>query len=512
MNDRDAGSPAWQGPPVQAPTPNPWGPPGQPSPEQWPPAPPRTPGATKGLLAAGALVVAVIGVTLAVVLAGDGAPAAQTVPRVVDIATKPTEVWTVDADPVDSDDVTSAYPVAVGDDLGLVWATFDPYSGDEFGDSAGWYEDATSGADEGTSRVPAPEGVDFAPSVTLFDVTDGQERWTVDLVAIEPGIDHTWYVNAVSLDGGATIAVSMQSGSYADYTRTTTIGTLDTSDGSVISTTTIEGTAWIYGIDGALLVVTESGEDDAAVIGRLDPTSLESGPAWENDVDAGAFVSTFADGQVGLHDGEDVVVLSVLDGTTLWEGERLLSVGTSVLSLEQDGDLDYTLQAETAKGDAPWDEQLEVATAWSRDGYLFTAAKGSDDSDATTTYREIQRVDPATGEELWETPVKEVTSISGVQRNTVVATIGDRVVMLDLRTGEETASHKIKTAEGEVEVSLGTDNVYVSEGGRLLAYSLGGDGKQWTYRVPDDAYVNQLGRHLVLWDVASGAVTGLEAQ
>lgn len=573
--------PAGQGHPGQ-PYPGPY--PGQQPSAPWPPTAPRKPRATKGLLVAtgAVVVVAAVGVTLALVLQGDGSSAEQTVPRVVDLATKPTAAWTVDLlDDADSAYVATEIPVAVGDDLALVWSTFDSYTWDmEQTDSSGWYEDFDAHYDRGVidgtaylaaeeaaeqlyeddwsadvdwpqyadywpadfvgdwddynydylgyyagfediaygndvdeSRIPAPEAIDFVPSVTLLDVTDGQERWTADLVSVEPDVDHSWFVNAVSLDGGATVAVSMVSGwDNVSTDQRTTIGTLDVSDGSVISTTSVDGIASIHGLDGALLVVSDSGEDvDVRVMSRLDPTSLDADPLWESEIDALAYPSTFAAGQISLSDDEGVEVLSTLDGTTVWEGERLLSVGSSVLTLEEESEdsSTYTLEAITEDGDSPWEEPLEVAAAWSVDGYLFTAAKGSGADYSDAGYTKIQRVNPATGEELWDAAVDEVSYIVGVSEGTVVAIADGRLVLVDLRKGEETASYKIKDADSGAEAWLGTENVYISAGGSLLAYSLADDGKQWSYGIDDDAYVNAIGRHLTFWNYASGELSGL---
>lgn len=520
-------------------------------------------------------VVAAVGVTLAVVLSGDSSTSTVTTRRVDELATKPTLTWTVDlVEGDESEFIAPAHPVAVGDDRALVWPVFDYSSWDiSQHETSGWYkdfdahydlgfaagtayaeaedaadrayeegrsadnespdiedfwpagfsakwddfdpdyagfysgfEDGAYGNDEGTSRVPAPQEVDFSPSLTLLDLTDGSEVWTIDLVSVDPEVDHSWYITAVSPDDGATIAVSMEpswTGERDD--RTTTIATLDGSDGSVVSTTTIDSSAWFHSIDGALLMVAENG--DAHVISRLSPTALEADPQWETEVGDQTYPVDFAPGLVRMSAEDSDEVLSLVDGSTVWEGDLVLPLGSSALTLELDErSSTYSLDVTTAEGDGVWDAPLEVAMAWSVDGHVFTA-----DSHEGLAYQTIQRIDPATGEDMWEEPAQDIVSILGVNKNSVVAAEHDRLVVLDLRTGEKTLSYQAKDFTFWGTAWIGTDYVYVSGGNGLKGLPLDEDGKQWTFEAPVGTSVYALGRHLVVLDAETGAISGLGA-
>lgn len=552
----------------------------QPYPAQWPPAaPPKRRSKTGALVAVGAFaVIAATAVTLAVVLDGDDAPPAATVPRVLDIATKPTETWTVEMGAgADTEFLLAGYPVPVGDHQALVWADFDFYSWEsEQADSEGWYDDFDAHYDlgfaagttydeayaaaeaayaddwtadiawpdyedfwpdelsgewsdedpdyegfylgfddalygeEGTSRIPAPDPVDFVPSVALVDVADGTQVWTVDLTTIEPDADHTWWVDAVSSDDGATIFVAAYSLQADDDAHATTIAALDAVDGSVLSTTSIDDLTTMRAVEGALLLMGDSdGDDEDGVVRRMDSADLDGDALWEYTYTGEPSISSFAAGQVRIADAESTVVLSLADGTTVWAGDAAMSLGATVLTFERDKDSETaSIEAETVSGESLWEESVEVATAWPLDGYLFAAATSADD-DTTRTYGEIQRLDPATGEELWDTPLKKVSNIFGVADGTVVAISDGRLVLLDVQTGEEKSHHTLKGADGMEMVWIGTDNVYVQAGPSLLAYSLGEDGKQWTYAIPDVAYVFQVGQHLLVSDFEAGTLSGL---
>lgn len=533
-----------------------------------------------------AAALAATGIALAVVLGGEDAPAialpAPATPSLRDIATEPVVAWSRDlTDGAVSEFVSSATPVAVGDDQALVWATFDTHAWESAqAGSWTWYVDFDAHYDLGVAagtafreaekaadlsygvvegfewpvhedfwpeqfpgawdstapeyagfhagfddainlstgepgRVQAPAIVDFDPTITLIDLTDGSEQWRVELASIEPEIDHAWHVDAVSLDDGATIAVTFFETfvQEADYrVVATTIATLDAADGSVLSTVVTEENTSIHGVGDALLMMSEGeGGRGPSILRRVDPTALDADPLWERWLSGleSSDVDIFTAGQVSLLDYDSMAVVSLADGAVLWEGEDAVSAGANLLSINREGLYAVTgVEAIDSKGESAWERPLEVAGVWSVDGHVFTAAT-SVGHEFDPGYATIQRVDPATGEGLWGTPVDKLHHVLGVRAGSVVAIASDRLVLLDPQTGAEKVGYTFDGMDGTEPAWLGTDNVYIRTDDSLLAYSLGADGLLWTFVVPGDASVIMIGQHLALIDAEAGTLSGL---
>ena len=502
---------------------------------------------------------------------------APTVSRIADLATEPVENWTVDQmGDLDPEFFAPGLPVAVGDDQALVWAVFDSYAWESAQSGSGaWYDDFDAHYDIGVvagtaylraeeaalagraewpepedfwpagfpgdwrtddpdyagfeagfddaiwevtgepGRVPAPRTIDADLTVVLVDLTDGSARWTLDLASIAPDADYSWFVDAVSLDGGSMIVVRLHEvfAQEADYrVNITTIATLDARDGSVISTVTTRENTSIHGVGDALLFFsTGTGGAGPDALLRVDPAALDADPMWRQRIRGmdSPSVEAFAAGQVGVVDFASMAVVSLADGAVVWTGENAVRAGGALVSssLNYQSAL-YALEAVSPAAKTLW-EGRAAATVWSLDGYLFVAGTRTGDFSSPESYSAVQRVDPVTGDDLWEAPVDKVRSILGVSGNEVVMIVQDRVVTVDLRTGKEATSSTTTGIPWERSAWLGTDSVYVVTESGLLAYSLGDGVEQWSYPIPDDAYVTRIGHHLLLTRPESGTLTGL---
>lgn len=526
-----------------------------------------------GLIAGSAVLVG--GVVLLVVtlllprLLGAGGTAA--LPDVVDIGSAPTATWTFDwvgdADAEFLDDAPMIAPV--GDDLALVWASFDSYRfADSQGDSAGWYEgydeqyadgfaagleyevdyerwfddttfamplprdedyypegaygdfeewlgfddgfwDARLGEPEGFSQKQEPVDPAYSPTITLLDVASGRARWTVDLSEVIDNVDFSSSFYAIDVPGSDVIAVSA-SHTEDDEDASYSIVTLAKSDGTLVSEFDSSGVVSMVAFDGDVIVASgEAGGDDTTVA-RYEATELDGTPNWEQRGPESSF-------------GVTITPLGSEFLQVLGDNEGAVLLGSSGNEADFGDDVDFAVEYAYAGDRLVRIDRSDDATRIEG----WTTAGSSNWSDAVEadlarvvddmvviaeadgdSFAALTALDPSNGTPRWSEPWDgEFDGVYGVRNGSLLLASGSRLIVLDAATGVARFSQKLGDVSALYE---GSDGYYVATAEALTAYDYDVKGQRWSIALEEGQSVISIGRSLGLIDADAGTLRGLE--
>jgi hypothetical protein len=538
------------------------------------PKQPMSKGLLIGLIAGGAaLIVVAIVAVVALVLPSLLGGSTDTV-QVADLADEPDTTWKFDWVGDNDQEFLDSAPrtVAVGDDMALVWADFDYYAySDSQGNSYGWYEgyneqysegydagleyavdyeaywddfsgdvpypdqedyfpegayddydgefrgfsdgfyDAAYDQGEGYSELEEPVEPDFTPTLTLLNVVNGDEVWTIDLADAIDGADYQSSLSAIDIEDSNAIVISAAVIDGDSYT--TTAAALDKGTGEVISSIEADGAIYAASFGGDVLLAVDAKDKGDFVLGRYSVNALDDDPKWDTDVQEtygmrvlGDFVQV-----TGTSSSDEAEVYDANTGEDAkWDGDQPTDDGDSVtnylvnsqlIRVEGD-DKGYQVDGINFEGDSVWDDSVESEMApFTYQGAIFVA---EEDGDA---YSELQRINPSNGSEMWSDPYgDEFDYVLGVQGNSLLLTTGSKIVVLDLGSGEERFTQK---SDDLYNIWLGANQYYAFTGDELAAYSYGEKGDVWTLKVDDSEDIKVLGKHFVLVDSDKGTLNGL---
>jgi hypothetical protein len=523
-----------------------------------------------GLIGGGVLLLVAIIAVVALVLPSIGAGSSTgDAAAVADIGSEPDTSWKFDWVGDNDDEFLGGSPnyASAGDDQAFIWSSFD-YSAyaETQGNSEGWYEgydqdyedgfmegaaynldyqiwyddptttyetvpemedyfpagaydnyedyvgfndgfyDAYNEVGYGSSQKVKPEDPDYTPNLTLLNVVNGEEAWTIDLSEAIDDVDYSSSFDVYDVPG-TTRAVVRASTTDGDR-----LVTIDKGNGEVVSefeSDTAIDDVITYGGDVIVAVSDEDGED--STIGRYAVDALDDDPKWDADVDGFLGMYPLQDFLMTLGGDGEGEILDLATGEGADFGDDIDQstyydfAGSQLVRLESDDEgSSYELEGWSTSDDSTWKDSVEAEAYWIDDEAIFVA-ESTDDG-----FSDLQRLNLSNGEELWEDAYDDdFDSLLGVQGNSVLLTEGNRIVVVDLGSGEERYSQKV--SDDSPNVYEGTSSFYAVTYEELAAFSYNEKGDIWTLDLDDDESIVTLGKHLVLFDLGNGTVHGLEA-
>lgn len=360
------------------------------------------------------------------------------------------------------------------------------YSDSHLPERVGWthgFWDGSEGRALGASRAERPADPPVPARVVALNRQSGEETWSIDLadLGLVPG------QGSVGLYGGlptAHLALELRADSRDDA-EPTVLYFLDAATGEVAAQRELASEEWVAtrSTDAVGHLITV--RDDTVY--AWDPERLDSGSAWSTPLDAeiystshgsSSFWATTEDGAVhldvrtgeepGWFDGPDPDFSYYFVGDYIARVESA-SFGYYVDMLDQEGQV-----------------------LWSADTERFmhyTAASGSalffGELNSAGEVTDVMRIDPRTGEELWESSYRRpVGWVSGLVGGQVVFSIGGGAIdVVDLETGDRTFRLREDSAR---QVVLGGTVIYAIEEGRLRAWDAGEGTELWSLRLRND--------------------------
>lgn len=525
-----------------------------------------------GLIAGSAALVGVV-VLLVVTLVlprflGAGSTAA--LPDVADIGSAPKATWSFDwvgdADAEFLDDAPVIAPV--GDDLALVWASFDSYGfADSQGDSAGWYEgydaqygdgfaagleyeadyarwfddttfamplprdedyypegaygdfeawlgfddgfwDARLGEPEGFSQKNKPVDPAYSPTITLLDVSSGDVRWTVDLTEVIDNVDFSSSFYAIDVPGSDVIAVSA-SHTEADKDARYSVVTLAKSDGALVSEFDSPGVVSMVALDGDVVVASGEPDGDDTTVARYEAAALDGKPSWEQrgpESSFGVTITTLGSEFLQVLGDDEGVVLQGASGNEADFGDDVDFAVEYAYAGDQLVRIDRSDDATRIEG---W--TTTGSSSWS-DAVEADLARVVDDMIVIAeadgdSFADLTALDPSNGSPLWSEPWDgDFDGLYGVRDGSLLLASGSRLVMLDAASGVARFSQKLGDASALYE---GSEAYYVATAEALTAYHYGAKGQRWSIELSDGQSVISIGRSLGLIDADEGTLRGL---
>ena len=348
-----------------------------------------------------------------------------------------------------------------------------------------------------------------SPRIVRVDGQNGEERWSVDLASIGFPEGELPNVLPLSPEGHLPIATTVVQHGGGPMLW---MSALDLESGEVLSQVELNGyhlaseSVWRSppfstsrdGKDTSYSKPVVVGRTGGAV--RLDTADLGGAPAWE--VETGDVISI--DQHAGFVNVETATTEYWLDQETghipdWFEGQGssrdfLPGFMPDVLRTESiDGEF-FDIDGLDSEGKVRWTAEiatpLEVRTSGGT--ALFSAELA--DGEFAGYYEYLVRIDPSTGERMWDTEFREPFTSPGEQAVAGQLTIhqdGD-TLLLDLATGEET--HRLR---GSV-VGVGTRVLYTFDEQNLRAWDAKSGEELWSVRLGDEAEVFALGSMLAV--------------
>lgn len=379
------------------------------------------------------------------------------------------------------------------------------------------------GGDFAAVVSPRSEPGDFG--IAMVDGDTGEDRWTVTPASIGLPPDGQLDLLPVSPEGHLPVVVEVL---VEGDEQLLWIAALDPSDGSVASQTVrtgyrlsspsgaerVEEDPDPYGTSDpgrqALVVMA----DDEVV--RLDTSDLDGAPLWSAETTAARTV-TSVDGHVLVEGPPDMW----LDAETGIEPEWSQDLGPSVHYLpSRFGDMVLRTTALHSEDKAVWSGiQLEMLDA---DGNVLWAVETdahhvvssptgwelfiSDWVDPTTeqSHRHLMRLDPATGEPVWEENHEEFDELMPqLVGGKLVLREGERGVLIDGETGRRV--HVLEHAPQR----FAEDVMYVQDGQQVQGWDAADGRLLWSLPVSGVDQLGHIGPLLVLWNFDGGPITRL---
>lgn len=379
------------------------------------------------------------------------------------------------------------------------------------------------------AAVISPRGDPGHFGIAMVDGDTGEDRWTVTPESIGLPSDGVLDLFPVSPEGHLPVIVEeRREGDDALLW----IAALDLSDGSVVSQTVRTGhrPSPPWGAEGVeedpygtsdpgrqALVIMAEGE-----VLRLDTSDLDGEPLWSVETAAARSV-TSVDGHVHVEGSPDMW----LDAETGIEPEWSQDLGPTVRYLpSRFGDMvlrTTALRSEDridSEGIAEWSGiQLEMLDAdgnvlWTVEtdaSHVVSSPEGwelfiSDWVDPATeqSHRHLMRLDPATGEPVWEENHEEFDELMPqLVGGKLVLRDGERGVLIDGETGGRI--HVLEHAPQR----FAEDVMYVQDGQQVQGWDAADGRLLWSLPVSPIAQLGHIGPLLVLWNFDGGPITRL---
>lgn len=415
-----------------------------------------------------------------------GASSGGSVDRLADVTETPSEAWTYNYLPRGSGDYTSSLREA---GTGMVILR-GPASYSETPGEGDW-------------------------TVTMVDLESGEEEWSVPLdVPVDDG--HT--APSVSITGVLDDRVLIQSVSFSydgssGDTSLTDVSALDLDDGAELWRTDLVGRDGLSSMHvvrepAALLLV-----DDLDVT-RLDPDDPDGEALWRVPHP----FSSAQEGAIGL--GGDFVRITDYSGTQLvldlqtgeepqwFDGvspELTHQVVAGQVYRTESGSRGSYLERLEEDGSVSWSADADTFAVRETGSGVVIFALERDRSPEGSGYEYVQRIDPRTGEKMWEDGIEaDFLSLESVLDD-VLELYTDRgsSELYSLDDGERVARLRVDPNW------TGRQTLYSLSEGRLKAHSTEGD-RLWSTRVSETTSIMHTPGYLVTNDNAAGRLTRWE--
>lgn len=407
--------------------------------------------------------------------------------RVSDVPVQPAVKWTFDYAFGDDEQYSGAIDaIPVDDDAILVAPELRWYGHSDDSDTAG-----------------------FTQTVSLLDTATGSVRWTTDLSDQVDAWGDELHFTLIDVPGADFVAMTAEAWGQASDV----VLTLDKATGVVIDKFEVPGDVRM-GADatqGALFLTTYSGCD--ATVRRYDSGKITGDPVWEIEVAA------CRDYSGSLEFDHDVILANSSTSTKgyyaatgeplAWNdlvGEGMFAsyVGDQLIRTHDTG-VGVQIMGLDGQGEEVWDDPVNTQSFVIRDGALYVTEQGWEDDERT---RLLMRIDPRTGEDMWEAPFEAqgdedfyggFDGFGTFANSLVVATKSDSGYVtwsIDADTGEPTGMYSgLKNDGSGPRMFVGESYFYGREhwGEQLAAFKLGNSEPMWSF---NDGDVIQVGKHL----------------
>jgi hypothetical protein len=523
-----------------------------------------------GLLGGGGvlLIVAIIAIVALVLPSIGGGSSSTDEIDVADIGSEPDTSWKFDWVGDNDDEFLGSSPniASAGDDQAFLWSTFDYSSyADTQGNSEGWYEgydedydsgysagetyntdyevwlydpyttyetvpevedyfpagaydnyddyvgfndgfwDAYGESGYGANQKVRPEDPDYTPTLTLLNVLNGEEVWTIDLSDAIDDVDAESAFNVLDIeDTDRAVVVASTTDGYR-------LVSIDKGNGEVVSEFESDTPVNVIPYDGDVVLIVADDDFEDSTMARYAVDALDDDPKWDADLDGDPYTFDLLEDFVVTYGDDEGEVIDLATGKNADFGDDIddstsyTFAGTQLVRIEsKDEGSSYELEGWSTSDDSTWKDSVDAEAYWTNDDAIFIA------ENSDSGYSDLQRLNLATGEEQWEDAYDDdFDQLLGVQGNSVLLSEGDRIVVVDLGSGEERYSQKV--GSDSPRVFRGSNAFYAYTGDELAAYSYNEKGDIWTLDVDDDEGVVVLGKHLSLVDYDKRTVNGLEA-
>ncbi|MDR2253542.1 MAG: PQQ-binding-like beta-propeller repeat protein [Bifidobacteriaceae bacterium] len=347
------------------------------------------------------------------------------------------------------------------------------WKGDTDGYSDGWY---------GYEREIKPEMDGPLVVVAAFDLTSGERKWQTDIgAAFELDATDGHVSASARFDGGrAVVIVTQESASFTAVLN---------SSGEIV--TQSDEFYTVLGVHDSVLLATVDRGDGLAVYNVADLSKA----LWEADASENGWGGTYNSGTgswwVLIEDG----FVDVKTGKAIGFGEDMAEDDPEYGYALATGSSDVVLRAEWEEGEEF--DRVDPATGeemWDDPAELDGDAWGAWVSGSTLLFEHdggIQAFSASSGEELWSKRDEAVSQFLGSQ---VVTQDGSTIRLRSVKTGEE-AITKHKLDDDEVIRTAGSRVLYVYDSAKsdLMGLDMKDDFSElWSVRVsraldPEDA-------------------------
>lgn len=343
-------------------------------------------------------------------------------------------------------------------------------------------------------------------TISGIDLEEGEELWSIEL---DLGAhDRTQYVGSaiVGVVGDEVVTRTTSTDYDDDFASTHTYTFIDGTDGTATRAVETDATYQVVGDQGVMLWTDESG------VARVDPEDPEGTPLWDvvttGPVDhisqEGPYLllSDPGDGQVVVDaetgaepewfDGPSHTIRYTVHGDKVYRLETT-DRGTYLDCMDDDGSVAWSADADA----------FFFKTSARGDLVLFAAEKASSED---TTYTYLHRLDPRTGDEVYDEEVEADFD--------TVGPVVDAVFVLEKWDGERAELYSLDDGEraGRLRGTVhraGQRTMYSLEDERLRAFDTEG-AELWSLRARGASSIFSTPDYLITQDDAAGRLTRWE--
>ncbi|GAA1810200.1 outer membrane protein assembly factor BamB family protein [Nesterenkonia flava] len=411
------------------------------------------------------------------------------------------------------------------------WAENQEGLTDSYGYNQGWSDNQYGSF--GDNLPEEPDLPSSQPTLTKLNLRNGEAQWEINLEDALEGFHaptHGLYGGMAGFVTGEQNAVILRWGGDdvdENNNRTYHLAAVSTDSGEVLSQAAVDFYPELYAYSEGVVLMRQSsypGEsepDSRSVAEYRNAASLDEA-AWVSELE----LEGFGDGVI-LTDGPDGDILrltgwsgnsgsdaenyyiSLEDGAELEEFARLgqrwiVTVDGEYVEVSSRGDGIELLGVDAAL-DETWDDVVEARSYTVVHDALYIA-------DGSGDRRDVMRINPATGDEMWDRTARESFSyIHEASDGDYVYLIGDdALTVLDAADGAEVFS--LGRLEGTPRVHPGDSRLYTVSDREITAYEWNGE-RDWRWRYggsEEGETVIRAGQHLLLVDAERQTLYGLD--